>query len=102
MPLKGLRGLNAHTWDTFVSSGVNVTPATRKLIETIMPFYPGACHCITGFEDEDGQYWKVNYHWDLIDTLLDKALALDLKAPFPAQLLALKQQLQTNAPIPKH
>jgi hypothetical protein len=102
MPSKGLYTYDVHTWDTFVSSGVNVTPATRKLIETIMPYYPSTCRCITGFQDEEGQFWKVDYHWDLIDHLLDKALTLNLAAPFPSQLQALKQQLQTNAPAPKH
>jgi hypothetical protein len=97
-----LTAFNVHTWATFVSSGVNVTPATRKLIEAIMPFYPSTCRCITGYQDEEGQFWKVNYHWELIDTMLAKALALNLAVPFPSQLQALKQQLQTNAPIPKH
>lgn len=97
-----LRALNAHTWATFVSPGVNVNLLTRKLIEAIMPYYPGTCRCITGYQDEDGQFWKVNYHWDLIDTLLDKALALKLTATFLSQLQVLKQQLQANAPIPSH
>jgi hypothetical protein len=102
MSQTGLHTYDCHTWATFVSSGVNVTPATRTLIETIMPYYPSSCRCITGYQDEEGQFWKVNYHWDLIDHMLDKALALNLSAPFPSQLQALKQQLKTNAPVPKH
>src|ERR1039458_10850799 len=51
MPSRGLQTYDVHTWNTFVSSGVNVTPATRKLIETIMPYYPSACRCITGYQD---------------------------------------------------
>ncbi len=102
MPSTGLQNYDAHTWETFVSSGVNVNPATRKLIETIMPYYPSTCRCITGYQDEEGQFWKVNYHWDLMDHLLDKALPLNLAAPFPSKLQALKLKLQTNAPTPKH
>jgi hypothetical protein len=88
MPSKGLYAYDVHTWATFVSPGVNVTPATRKIIETIMPYYPSTCRSITGFQDEEGQFWKVNYHSDLIDHLLDKALTLNLAAPFPSQLQA--------------
>jgi len=102
MPSKGLQTYDVHTWATFVSPGVNVTPATRKLIETIMPYYPSACRCITGYQDEEGQFWKVNYHWDLIDHLLGKALALNLADPFPGKLQALRLKLQANHPIPQH
>ena len=102
MPSRGLQTYDVHTWNTFVSSGVNVTPATRKLIETIMPYYPSACRCITGYQDEEAQFWKVDYHWDLIDHLLDKALALKLAAPFPTKLQVLKLKLQANPPVPQH
>ena len=102
MPSRGLQTYDVHTWNTFVSSGVNVTPATRKLIETIMPYYPSACRCITGYQDEEAQFWKVDYHWDLIDHLLDKALALKLAAPFPTKMQVLKLKLQANPPVPQH
>jgi hypothetical protein len=84
MPSNGLYAYDAHTWATFASPGVKVTPATRKLIETIMPYYRSACRSITRYQDQEGQSSEVNYHRDLIDHRLNKALALNLAVPSPA------------------
>jgi hypothetical protein len=94
--------LNKHTRTTFVSQGVNLNPASTKLIETVMPYYPLTCRCITAYQSDEGQFWKVNYHWDLIDHMLGKAIALNIPVQYVNQLKALKQQLHTNAPVPQH
>ncbi|HET7440183.1 MAG TPA: hypothetical protein VFJ47_02690, partial [Terriglobales bacterium] len=63
---------------------------------------PLTCRCITAYQNDEGQFWKVNYHWDLIHYMLGKGIALNIPAQYITQLKALKQQLLTNAPIPQH
>lgn len=46
-----------------------------------MPFYPASCQCIAGFLDDEDQFWKVNFHWELLTKMLNTALAKkDLKS----------------------
>jgi hypothetical protein len=91
--------LDEHTWSTFVRPAVKFKdePNTRKLLEEIMPYFPKACVCIGGYLDDDDQFWKVNYHWELLTTMLRKAIALGVRAS-EAQLL-LKPMLE-NPPNP--
>lgn len=93
--------LNAHTRATFVKPAVKETATTTQIINAIMPYYPKACVCIAGFLDNSDQYWKVNYHWDLLVSKIDQFLLL---AGVPENLKscgrAIRGALMTNAPNP--
>lgn len=93
---------NVHTRATFVRSSVKETPVTAHIIDTIMPYFPARCRCIAGYLDESDQFWKVNYHWDLLVFMIDKFLAM---RTVPAELLAaaraIRKALLTNPPDPK-
>jgi len=115
---------NVHTWDTFVSPSMLTNDTTRKIIQTIMPYYPKGCRCITGYQDDEVQYWKVNYHWEYVLMMIDRALAtldrppvnepfgkmwsglaLNLPStnppnPYVGKLKIMRQQLMANAPSP--
>ncbi len=100
----GLVTPKVHTWDTFVSKSMIVAPKTREVIEAIMPYFPRGCRCITGFQDDAVQFWKVNYHWEYVLFMIDKALAKLSGSPpdhYSAQLKNLRQQLMMNGPVPQ-
>ncbi len=94
--------LNVHTRATFVRAAVKEIPLTTKIINDIMPYFPRVCLCIAGYLDNSDQYWKVNYHWDLLVFKIDQFLAL--KA-IPANLLACAQAIRSallaNPPDPR-
>jgi hypothetical protein len=102
MPVTVAR-LNEHTWSTFVRPAVKfkAVPNTRKLIETIMPYYPKQCICIAGYLDDSDQYWKVNYHWELLVKMLNKALTLKLDPQHEGQTKIILQHMMENPPTPQ-
>lgn len=94
--------LDVHTRDTFVRSSVKEIPLTTKIIDQIMPYFPKQCLCIAGHLDDSDQFWKVNYHWDLLAFMIDRFLGGDDCTPQlrgPAE--AIKAVLMSNPPNPK-
>jgi len=94
-----LTPLKVHTRPSFVRSAVKETTTTTKIINQIMPYFPKQCICIAGYLDNSDQFWKVNYHWDLLTFKIDEFLALK---SIPANLLAcaqaIKNKLLTSPP----
>ncbi|HEY3067070.1 MAG TPA: hypothetical protein VGL09_14860 [Methylomirabilota bacterium] len=97
-----LKRLDEHTWGTFVRPAVKLktNPSTRAIIEGIMPYFPKDCHCIAGYLDDADQFWKVNYHWELLLRMMRRALKLDLQVQSRGQLERLIEELLTNPPNP--
>lgn len=97
-----LKPLNVHTRSSFVRAAVKETATTTRIINQIMPYFPKQCLCIAGYLDNSDQFWKVNYHWDLLTFKIDEFLA---QKSIPANLLAcaqaIKGKLLTNCPNPK-
>jgi hypothetical protein len=92
---------DAHSFSTFVRAAVKFKPypSTRELIEAIMPFYPRQCTCIAGYLDDEDQFWKVNYHWELLCRMLNKALPrLDRAYAFQTRIIL--DDMLTNPPKP--
>jgi hypothetical protein len=91
--------LEEHTWDTFVRPAVKFkhTPNTRKLIADILPYFPKKCHCIAGYLNDEDQFWKVNFHWELLVTMLHKAHSLGIRQNEVESLL---KSMQSNPPKP--
>jgi hypothetical protein len=95
--------VNEHTWATFVRPAVKFKkdPDTRKLIEAVMPYYPKKCHCIAGYLNDADQFWKINYHWELLVSMLEKATALKLGAQSLTNVKLLLDKMNENPPNPK-
>jgi hypothetical protein len=98
----GLKRLNVHTRASFVKPAVIEKPLTTKIINEIMPFYPRGCIVIGGYLDDAAQFWKVNYHYDLLMCMLDKLQALPkMDAKFKGFAKAIQATLLVNQPNPK-
>ena len=95
--------VDAHSFSTFVRAAVKFKPypSTRELIEAIMPFYPRECTCIAGYLDDEDQFWKVNYHWELLCRMLNKALP-KLEGAHAFQTRIILNDMLTNPPKPSH
>lgn len=93
--------LNVHTRATFVRHAVQEIDVTTKIIDAIMPYFPKACIVIAGYLDSEDQYWKVNYHFDLLVSKIDEFIAMtgpSEKLKTAAQ--AIKSVLMANPPKP--
>jgi hypothetical protein len=90
------------TWDSFVAPGVKfkADPDTRKLIEAVMPCFPRPCKVIAGYLNDDDQFWKVNYHWELLSTMVGRALSLSVSAASLTTLKSISIDLEGNKPDP--
>jgi hypothetical protein len=96
-----LQRLNDNTRLTFVRAAVREIALTTKIINEIMPFLPKDCICIAGYLDDDAQFWKVNYHYDLLMSQLDKFQALPTTtAKFKGFARAIQATLLINPPVP--
>lgn len=94
--------LNAHTRGTFVRASVQEVPLTTKIIDQIMPYFPKQCICIAGHLDDGDQFWKVNYHWDLLVHMIGKFLGRpDCPAALRASAEQIRDALMQNPPDPK-
>jgi hypothetical protein len=81
---------------------VKEIPLTTKIINEIMPYFPKSCVCISGHLDNSDQYWKVNYHWDLLTSKVDEFLAMPaVSEEHKKAAQKIKTLLQSNPPSPK-
>jgi hypothetical protein len=97
----GIAQLDVHSRMTFVRSSVKVIPLTDKIIDAIMPYYPKDCLVIAGFLDSSDQFWKVNFHWDLLLSKIDDFLALKtVSDALKTAARAVRQRLMSNPPNP--
>jgi len=95
--------VSAHSFQTFVRASVKFKqhPSTRELIEAILPYYPKQCTCIAGYLDDEDQFWKVNYHWELLVRMLNKGLTR-LQGSEAAQTRIILGEMMRNPPSPVH
>ncbi|MFO1500029.1 MAG: hypothetical protein U1G07_16835 [Verrucomicrobiota bacterium] len=97
----GIAKLNVHTRATFVRAAVKEIPLTTQILNTIYPYFPKDCICIAGYLDSSDQYWKVNYHWDLLVSKLDQFLAMPtVPETLKACARAVRAVLMRNPPNP--
>ncbi|MFO1313344.1 MAG: hypothetical protein U1F41_14915 [Burkholderiales bacterium] len=92
-----------HTWETFVRGSVLLKPAnpdSRALILKMMPYFPKSCMVIANYLNDADQFWKVNYHWELMSQRVDMASKLKLGADSAASLAAIRKSLDANRPDP--
>jgi hypothetical protein len=93
--------LNVHTRKSFVRQGVKENAATKVILDTVFPYFPAECRCITGHLDYADQYWPVNYHWDALLQKIDRFLSISsIPAPLLGSARAIRAQLMSNTPDP--
>ncbi len=98
-----LKIYSEHTFHSFVRPSVrfkHAHPDTRELVTRMMPYYPKKCCIIAAFLDDHDQFWKVNYHWELLSIRVKKALTLKLGATSRVTLLTVQKSLEANTPKP--
>ena len=94
-----------HTWGSFVRPAVRLKasdPDTKALIEQMMPYFPLSCEVIAAFLDDADQFWKVNYHWELLSLRVGMAMKLKLTPASISILEGIQKNLNANSPNPDH
>ena len=93
--------LNQHTRLSFTDPKVKENEITTEIIDLVFPFFPKDTKCISGFVDVRNQYWKVNYHWDILVARIDEFLAMtQIEGKLMSAARAIRQVLLTNPPNP--
>ncbi len=96
-----LTELKQHTRQTFVKPAVKEIEITTQIIDAIFNYYPKECYCLAGYLDTSDQFWKVNYHFDLLVTKIDEFLEIkDLDQKYYNAAKAIENVLFQNTPIP--
>jgi hypothetical protein len=100
-PVEPIKPLNVHTRASFVREGVKENAVTTQIIDKLYPYFPKECIVIAGFLNVSDQYWKVNYHWDLLMSKIDEFLAMKgIADPLLKAAKDIKSKLMTNPPDP--
>lgn len=90
-----------HSYATFVRSSVKTIPATKTIIDDIVPYFPEYTKCIGGYVDDGDQFWKVNYHWELLVRRIKRAIDhVNLSEKHIQCSKAILQVLKNNSPNP--
>jgi hypothetical protein len=93
--------LNQHSRATFVKPEVKEISTTTDIINSIFYYYPANCRCISGYLSFSDQFWKVNYHWDLLNYQIGKFLkSYEVKDNLVACAVVIRKVLNSNFPIP--
>jgi hypothetical protein len=70
------------------------------MILKMMPYFPMSCMVIAAYLDDADQFWKVNYHWELLSQRVDLATILKVAPAWAASLKAIRKSLDANRPDP--
>lgn len=86
----------------FVSAKVIEKTNTKRIINKIMPAFKGVnATVISGYLDDEAQFWKVNYHWEYLLWMIDHSMTLEIDEKFVKNLKAIRRSLMRNQPNPK-
>jgi hypothetical protein len=89
------------TRQTFVSPKVKENEATTRIIDTVYSHYPKQVMVIGGFLSETDAVWKINWHWELLIEVIDKAIAeIGLSERHEKAAKAIRAVLMSNPPNP--
>ena len=91
--------LNVHTRSTFVRSAVKEIPLTTAIIDAIVPYFPKSCILIAGYLDNADQFWKVNYHWEYLVSMIDASLKKGMSEKHQKCAKAIRKILKANSPV---
>lgn len=84
-----------------VDPRVKENALTTKIIDRLLPHLRGTnLEIIAGWLSEADQYWKVNYHWDLLTWMVERSLQLPVDAATQRKLEAIQAALLAIPPQP--
>jgi hypothetical protein len=93
--------LNVHTRTDFARNGVRENGLTTPILDSIFPFFPAECSCITAYLDYTDQYWPVNYHWDFFIHTVDRFITVNsVPESLRGSARSVRAQLMSNPPDP--
>jgi hypothetical protein len=98
-----LRMLSQHAGlSTFVDeSKVRINDQTRVYLTKMYPYYPREVVCCGGFLTVPELAWKINWHWELLRSMMNIALNMTvMNTPHRAQTEGLLRDLMMNPPRP--
>lgn len=92
--------LKQHTRSSFVDSKVIESDVTKRILDFVYAYYPKNCICISGYLNDNAQYWKVNFHWEYLLFHIDKFLQSNTSEQNKGFARAVRQVLLSNPPNP--
>lgn len=81
-------------------SSVTDHPTTSAILDSIWPYFDQGDQVIGAFLSPGQQAWKVNYHWELVLWVCDKAQSLTISDEHKAMYTAIAATLRGLAPNP--
>lgn len=84
-----------------VDPRVKETTTTTRIIDAILPHLAGTdMKIVSGWLSDADQFWKVNYHWDLLLWIVEHSLTLPIDAKTAGKLQAIRGALLAHPPDP--
>ena len=97
----GIPKHNGRTRAGFVRNGVKENAVTTPILDSIFPYFPAECSCITAYLDYADQYWPVNYHWEFLIQKIDQFIAVNsVPDALRGSARSIRAQLMSNSPDP--
>lgn len=89
------------SWGKFVSNKVKTIPLTEKIINYIFPHFKDTSNTvISGYLSEADLYWKVNWHWELLLSMVEHSLTLPMDEKHRKNLQSILTALLSVKPNP--
>lgn len=86
----------------YVDPRVQETAATTRIIDALLPHMRGTdLKIISGWLSDADQFWKVNYHWELLLWMAERSLGLPIDDKAKRELQAIRSALLSNPPNPR-
>lgn len=88
-------------WKQKVDSRVLTKSNTKQIINGILPHIANKdVRIVSGYLDDDAQFWKVNHHWDYLRWMILHCLKLDIDDKTKKALKAVLANLHKSKPKP--
>jgi len=90
---------NHQSRTSFKQANVPENATTTAILDAIWPHYNAGDHVIGGYLSSGQQYWKINYHWELVIWVCDTAATLVDEA-HKASFTSIASTLRGHTPNP--
>jgi hypothetical protein len=90
---------NHQSRTSFKQANVPENATTTAILDSIWPHYNAGDHVIGGYLSSGQQYWKINYHWELVLWVCDTAATL-VTDDQKSQFTSIATTLRSHSPNP--